>query len=318
MRSKLLLSLSVLSLSLFVGITNSNAEDDVFVDYSVLNSLQSNGFTASTQPLFPEVKEEIKPSKKINSSSAKKAKKKAEKKKTLVKTSKDKEVKKPIPEQLSEEVKEIKTQEQQKTLNTLKEALKQNSEETTNMVPSQGMAVNVDKKHVNVETLPKEDIEDKKSAQKNNLENNLKEMSDVKVVPSQVIQVHQDSASKTTTTTQGSSIETSQPIENVTNEIVSKTIVFAENSSELTEADKRQLDKIIEGFKDITNNKIAITSYNLDDGKEVFYRKKQSLDRAIAVRSYLLGKGYKNYSIKVINIPTGDEKVNTVEVFELE
>ena len=100
-------------------------------------------------------------------------------------------------------------------------------------------------------------------------------------------------------------------------EKVSNAIKFDAESAELTEADKQQIDAIMAGFEDAVNHKVAITAYNLDDGKEVFYRKKQSLDRAIAIRSYLLSKGYKNYSIKVINIPAGDERVNTVDVVEL-
>lgn len=41
-----------------------------------------------------------------------------------------------------------------------------------------------------------------------------------------------------------------------------------------------------------------------------------SLNRAVEIRSYLLGKGYKNFSIKVINVNEAD-KNNLVTVVEL-
>ena len=64
-------------------------------------------------------------------------------------------------------------------------------------------------------------------------------------------------------------------------------------------------------------NKIMILSYKYEDGKDSFKKKRISLNRAIEVRSYLLGKGYKNFSIKVINISGDAEKRNLVEIEEL-
>ena len=48
-----------------------------------------------------------------------------------------------------------------------------------------------------------------------------------------------------------------------------------------------------------------------------FKKKRQSLDRAIAVRSYLLSKNYKNFSIKVVNVTDDDSKKNLVEIEEI-
>ena len=94
-------------------------------------------------------------------------------------------------------------------------------------------------------------------------------------------------------------------------------IVFADGVDELTALQKADIDKIVAKFKNTEKNKIAIYSYNLDDGVDSFRKKRLSLNRAIGIRSYLLQKGYKNFSIKVININTGSDKINTVELEEI-
>lgn len=94
-------------------------------------------------------------------------------------------------------------------------------------------------------------------------------------------------------------------------------IVFAAEIDELTDDNKKQIDAIIASFEDIHNNKIAIYAYNLNIGTDVFRRKRQSLNRAVAVRSYLLGKGYKNFSIKVVNITDDNGEADSVTIEEL-
>ena len=46
-------------------------------------------------------------------------------------------------------------------------------------------------------------------------------------------------------------------------------------------------------------------------------KEKLSLDRATEIRSLLLNKGYKNFSIKVINVTDDAEKRNLVEIEEI-
>ena len=94
-------------------------------------------------------------------------------------------------------------------------------------------------------------------------------------------------------------------------------IAFADGVDELTAQQKAEIDVLTSKFKNTDKNKIAIYSYNLDDGVDSFKRKRISLNRAIEIRSYLLKKGYKNFSIKVINIGTGSDKINTVELEEI-
>lgn len=102
---------------------------------------------------------------------------------------------------------------------------------------------------------------------------------------------------------------------------VKKTVpgrfAFDAEVSDLNDAQKAQLDNLVNGFENPAVNKIAILAFNLDDGVDTFKKKRLSLNRAIEIRSYLLQKGYKNFSIKVINVDAASDKVNTVEVEEL-
>ncbi|MBE6467611.1 MAG: hypothetical protein E7004_03360 [Alphaproteobacteria bacterium] len=94
-------------------------------------------------------------------------------------------------------------------------------------------------------------------------------------------------------------------------------IKFAEGVDELNEEQKVQISAIVAKYQNGPKNKIAIYSYNLDDGVDSFKKKRISLNRAVEVRSYLLKKGYKNFSIKVININSVSDKLNTVELKEI-
>ncbi len=94
-------------------------------------------------------------------------------------------------------------------------------------------------------------------------------------------------------------------------------LVFEADSDELTDEHKAAIDMALASFSDAVHNKIAIYSYNLDDGVDTFRKKRLSLNRAVEVRGYLLPKGYKNFSIKVINVDAESDKGNTVVLEEL-
>ncbi len=98
---------------------------------------------------------------------------------------------------------------------------------------------------------------------------------------------------------------------------VNNSIKFADDIDELSAEQMVELDRIISHFKDANTNKIAIYSYNLDNGVDVFKKKRISLNRAVEVRSYLLKQGYKNFSIKVINVNSNSDKINSVELEEI-
>lgn len=111
--------------------------------------------------------------------------------------------------------------------------------------------------------------------------------------------------------------ETPAKVEKESSVNLPNKLVFTNEETELTDADKDIVDVIISGFKDPMKNKINIISYNYDDGQDSFKKKRQSLNRAIEVRTYLLNKGYKNFSIKVINITDDLSKQNTIEIEEV-
>ena len=94
-------------------------------------------------------------------------------------------------------------------------------------------------------------------------------------------------------------------------------IGFAPDSEELTPENQQKIDAIITGFENPGANMIAINSYNYDDGNDVFTKKRLSLRRIVAVRSYLLGKGYKNFMPKVINLTDDASKADVVELEEV-
>ncbi len=92
---------------------------------------------------------------------------------------------------------------------------------------------------------------------------------------------------------------------------------FSGDSSDLTMEHQEQIDRIVMTFENPQVNKISILSYNVNDGVDTFRKKRLSLNRAVDVRSYLLQKGYKNFSIKVVNVESGSDKADTVELAEL-
>ena len=94
-------------------------------------------------------------------------------------------------------------------------------------------------------------------------------------------------------------------------------IVFANDVYELNDEQKAKIDSIVAKYKNTPQNKIAIYSYNFDNGVDSFKKKRTSLNRAVEIRSYLLKKGYKNFSIKVININNESDKSNMVKLQEI-
>lgn len=303
MKFRLLLSLSVLGMVGAGMVGSACAEDDVYVDLSVLNSLQAAAPAAVVQPLFPDVKNAPAP-KKPRAVKRKKAEKRQEVKlqkvKAEAKKAEDKvEVKAeaaPQPDKTETPVTEAvpAADGAKNNLDTLRQAIAENS---------------IRKEPVATETSAA------KTAVSAEMPADASHLVETAVVPVEnTAVVVDDKRGESLSEVLNNNVPEETPPEP---EKVSNAIKFDAESAELTEADKQQIDAIMAGFEDAVNHKVAITAYNLDDGKEVFYRKKQSLDRAIAIRSYLLSKGYKNYSIKVINIPAGDERVNTVDVVEL-
>lgn len=78
-------------------------------------------------------------------------------------------------------------------------------------------------------------------------------------------------------------------------------LVFDDESSELNAGIIKALTELTGRIETENPGKITIEAYNYDDGEGSFSRKRLSLNRAVAVRSWLLGKGCKSFGIKIIN-----------------
>jgi len=94
-------------------------------------------------------------------------------------------------------------------------------------------------------------------------------------------------------------------------------IMFDDGDYTVSPQNAEKIMALINGFEDPQKHKIAIYAYNYDNGENSFKKKKLSLDRATEIRSLLLNKGYKNFSIKVINVTDDAEKRNLVEIEEI-
>lgn len=93
-------------------------------------------------------------------------------------------------------------------------------------------------------------------------------------------------------------------------------VSFNNDSYQVSAADCEMLSKLVSGFENVTKNKILIVAYNYDDGESSFKKKRLALNRATEIRSHLIGEGYKNFSIKIINTDDISMK-NRAEVSEL-
>ena len=328
-----MLSVSLCTLML-VGAFDVKAADDSYVDLSVLNSLQpGDSLFVETQPLFPIVQKDTSSAQKI-----KKAKKKSTKKQTK-KTQKQETAK---AQELKKEVKtqEIKKPEEKIEIlpqtpeipQPLQEVKKTTDAALTNIsqtgtqapstaeitsptaAPGQTTANTQGEAQTVAPTLPAASVQNSEDTQQANAP-----------VPSQVSapeKTDQSSADMTMPSTENKTTENKvQPLipqasvaENVAPQ---EEIRFAESSYEISEENKQKILSLIETFENPKKNKIAIYAYNYDNGENSFKKKKLSLDRATEIRSLLLNQGYKNFSIKVINVTDSPSKSNLVEIEEI-
>ncbi len=286
------------TMALGMGALSAQAQinNDVYIDYSVLDELVgTNNPKVHNQPLFPEVKKAPRVKASKPRPVTKPATKAAEKPKVEAK----KVEKITIPEKVT--IKEIvppKAKPEAKapileTPKTVSEPIAPSTatEKSVPQNPAESKPAPITKPEVNIPAQKPAPAE--------------------KVVP-QVkepeVPVVEKSAPETTQPT---------PAPQAKEALTDNKIYFAEESATLTEADKKKIDKLLQSFGNPQENKIAINSYNFEDGKDVFKKKRRSLDRAIAVRSYLLSKKYKNFSIKVVNVTDDESKKNLVEIEEI-
>lgn len=341
------LVLTVVGFLALCGIcSNANAQEDVYVDLSVLDGLQDfDSSDVAAQPLFPQVKKTIKatklkPAKKIvKATKIIKAKNKVvevkvkplseaeqlalDDKKRADLVSKKLEVVEPKAEMV-EEVYDVKDD----VLDVVSPVKEENL-----VIPSTVSAVNME--NVNANETPLTPIVESESL--NTTLINRPSAPEVKVIDETIATtpamptmtetlpsvVSEPVLPEATPVLPESKVETIvEPIIPSVPAIlkassVDKQLYFDADDAPLSDANKQKIDTILSSFVDVNNNKIAILSYNLDDGQEVFKKKRLSLNRAIEIRKYLLEKGYKNFSIKVVNVVDEPNKKNLVEIEEI-
>ncbi len=332
MRSKkiILLPAVALGLSLTALAAPSFAEDDVYVDFSVLDSLgDNNSPVINSGPLFPVVKPSAAETavKKVSKPARKKSVSKSAVKKAKPAAKPNKGLKEDIKIPHKEEIKvEVKMPETKNRPVAPKASAGQPLPEDA---PFKSVAEPVVKEEVSAAPLAPVEVKTEPLPEKTDevimepvnghtpLPGAVEPKDGLVAEPEETV-VPQSKPETEPVVQTSVSDEPSAPLIEKTAlpQGVSSDVVFAADSSELTEENKRQLDDILAGFEDTQKNKIAIFSFNVDDGKDVFRKKRLCLDRAIAVRSYYLAKGYKNYSIKVVNVDAESDLKNVVRVEE--
>ena len=276
--------------------TVANAQDEVVVDLSVLDSLDSS-YIAPSEPLFPVLPKKSKPLvKKV---------KKAPKPISKVK-SKDKSSKPIVESKPNEDIKVV------------------------DVEPI--VVVDVEPKPVNFDTLSTSKIiEPEQNTSKSSSSSDVVK-DEVKTTTTESItlpKVDTPTINNATNAVSATNSEENTRINNTADSLellipatpnyepVINSISFTEGVDELSAQQMAKIDAIVKSFEDTDTNKIAIYSYNLDDGVDSFKKKRISLNRAVEIRGHLIKQGYKNFSIKVININSNSNKVNTVELEEI-
>lgn len=302
---------------------NAQTEPDVYVDLSALDELSGTGSPViHTEPLFPVVtarqaaEEKAKPSKKAIRKKAKPAAAKPVVKKEKAKPEVKVEVveKAPAEQPKSEPAASVV---QPAAPVTEPEVKAQPVAEVEPVVPA-APAAKTEPAVVLTEAEPAKPSAEPQS------ENKAKPVDDEVVVvdvepvsPAKAQPTAEEKTTEPAAKTEAPSADNQPQAAAEVKKPAPGRFAFDAEVSDLNDAQKAQLDNLVNGFENPAVNKIAILAFNLDDGVDTFKKKRLSLNRAIEIRSYLLQKGYKNFSIKVINVDAASDKVNTVEVEEL-
>ena len=317
------------------AISSQAVADDVYVDLSVLNDLGpvSAGPEINPEPLFPIVKK-APAVKKKQSKATRKTKKSKIRKSAVAKEADVVKAATPAPNAVKPE---------QKTTSESADADKRNEVSAVSQVPAaraensaaavartEGTSATDTRIEAKTAPAPREFVaevgqpaENKPvKASENSIKGNVSQSpvkAETAAVPADQKESRSAPASEAHKAVPAPQTTPQLPRQTISAEedSVSGRIVFPEDSSELSEETKAKIVKIIDGFEDPKNNKIAILAYNFDNGEDSFKKKRFSLYRAVEIRSFLLNRGYKNFSIKVINIADDASKRNIVEIDEL-
>lgn len=345
MQFKRLVMTSVCALALLKAVA-VQAADDVYVDLSVLNNLQpGDSLFVDTQPLFPVVKKtpvkkavKKKTTRKQVISKAKAAKvelREPVSEKPIVILPQAPEISQPLGEEkngskLQITLSDAKTTEREEIARVDGSDLSNSTEtQAAPMVPvNSGILVPVPR--ATNEAAPKTDETIEQKPSENSLSlisvapagTETKPLAEPLNNPKPIEAEAPDAvASKGEAAipevSDNKVIEPLIPAASEASKAAPYQIFFADNSFEVSEENSGKIISLIKSFEDPHKHKIAIYAFNYDNGENSFKKKKLSLDRATEIRSLLLNNGYKNFSIKVINVTDNPEKRNLVEIEEI-
>lgn len=350
MQFKRLIITSVCALAL-QGAIAAQAADDVYVDLSVLNSLQpGDSLFVETQPLFPPVTKapakkavKKKTTKKVQVKKTKPAKVKVTEttvEKSIVILPQTPEIPQPLADNKVEQPKAITVSDSD--ANEREEIAKVTApvQAADKSQASAAPVVSIEKE--SLPPLPEAEVKTEVPAVAEPVVQNSGEAytpftssapaepKTSEPVKSEAYQPAAEQASAPVVKEAAPEAEAIMPVENsnkvleplipagqTTASDMPHQIYFADNSFEISSENADKITSVINTFEDAHKHKIAIYAYNYDNGENSFKKKKLSLDRATEIRSLLLNQGYKNFSIKVINVTDNSEKRNLVEIEEI-
>lgn len=328
MQFKRLVMASVCALAL-QGAAFAQAADDVYVDLSVLNNLQpGDSLFVETQPLFPVVKKA--PVKKTVRKKKTPKKTVAPAKPVAEKTPAPKKEEKAIailpqapeiPQPLAEAKPEPVKPANPITVADDREPVRETVADVDVVRPAEtdnGKALS-EPKSEEVSKPAAALIEPAAKVEPAKTEVSVPAAEETAKAPEKAAAVQEAENVPAAETEEKKEIKPLLPVGNKTPAAaeVGRQIFFADDSFEISPENADKIISLIETFEDPRKHKIAIYAYNYDNGENTFKKKKLSLDRATEIRSLLLNKGYKNFSIKVINITDNPEKRNLVEIEEI-
>lgn len=330
MRKQLsVLSIFALGVVLSSGAAEVRADDDVYVDLSVLQELRSNNPPAyDSAPLFPIVNQTP------ERPSQAKAKKRSQSQRPKVEHPKVKVevVERVVIPEKTVSVKGLKQDAPVVELQPVAENMETNAASPIAEIASESLpdiaGAKVDLSSETAQTAA-QPIEEEAFSKVHDGQTELPQKSEpilqktevvseeVEVLPAALPEAVKPSVTQQTENAVISKPELLIPVAPDSIKATDKQVFFNADSAELSNEQKLQIDRLVKSFADPHRNKIAIYSYNFDNGEDVFRKKRMSLNRAVEIRSYLLGQGYKNFSIKVINVTDEADKQNLVEIEEL-
>lgn len=332
MRLKRLITVSVCAMALLKGYS-VQAADDVYVDLSVLNNLQpGDSLFVETQPLFPVVTKAP-----VQKAAVKKKYKKQKSKKKQESTVKvevlDEKPAEPaiviapqvpeIPQPLAEKEQLEPVVTPEITSDVLPQAEPEDKREDVadvNISATEEAQISPVAEESKTEEVA-EEIQP--SSEENTLPAPVEES--VAAAEETVVPENGETPENATAVEENVNLENG---ENAIQPLIPETpaepqaetdgqIYFEDDSFVISSENAEKITSLINSFEDPAKHKIAIYAYNFDNGENSFKKKKLSLDRATEIRSLLLNKGYKNFSIKVINVTDDADKRNLVEIEEI-